>query len=36
LHHDGFIQAMVAGAAGEGKGYEHYGPRAYTQWILPE
>jgi hypothetical protein len=31
-----FIHAMVAGAVDEHKGYEYLGPRAYTQWILPE
>ena len=32
----GFINAMITGTADEHKGYEYLGPRAYTQWILPE
>jgi hypothetical protein len=36
VERNGFIHAMVAGTADEGKGYEYFGPRAYTQWILSE
>jgi hypothetical protein len=36
VERNGFIHAMVTGAADEGKGYEYFGPRAYTQWILAE
>ncbi|HEV7924804.1 MAG TPA: hypothetical protein VGR14_05585 [Verrucomicrobiae bacterium] len=35
VERNGFIHAMVAGTADESKGYEYYGARAYTQWILP-
>lgn len=30
---NGFIHAMVSGTALEGKGYEYFGPRAFTRWI---
>jgi hypothetical protein len=30
------MQAMDASTADKGKGYKYYGPRAYSQWILPE
>jgi hypothetical protein len=36
VERNGFIHCMVAGTAGEGKGYEYYGARAYAQWILAE
>jgi hypothetical protein len=36
VERNGFIHAMVAGTADEGKGYDYYGQRAYGQWILDE
>ena len=36
VERNGFIHCMVAGTAEEGKGYEYFGARAYTQWILGE
>jgi hypothetical protein len=36
VERNGFIHCMVAGTVEEGKGYEYFGPRAYTQWIFPE
>jgi hypothetical protein len=36
VERNGFIHAMVSGTADEGCGYEYFGPRAYTQWILSE
>jgi hypothetical protein len=33
---NGFIQSMVSGTPNEGKGYEYFGPRAYTRWIQAE
>jgi len=36
VERNGFIHAMVAGTADEGRGYEYFGPRAYAQWILSE
>jgi hypothetical protein len=36
VERNGFIHAMVAGTADDGEGYEYFGPRAYTQWILVE
>lgn len=35
VERNGFIQAMLAGTSGEGRGYEYFGPRAYTNWISP-
>jgi hypothetical protein len=31
---NGFIQAMVSGTTNEGRGYQYFGPRAYTNWII--
>jgi pimeloyl-ACP methyl ester carboxylesterase len=36
VERNGFIHAMVAGTSDEGRSYEYFGPRAYTQWILAE
>jgi hypothetical protein len=36
VERNGFIHAMVAGTSDENRGYEYFGPRAYTQWILSE
>jgi hypothetical protein len=36
VERNGFIHSMVSGTAYEGKGYEYFGPRAYSPWILPE
>jgi hypothetical protein len=33
VERNGFIQALLAGTADEGKGYEYFGERAYTNWI---
>ena len=35
VQHNGFIQAILAGTAQEGRGYEYFGPEAYTNWIAP-
>jgi hypothetical protein len=36
VERNGFIHAMVAGTEAEGEGYEYFGPRAYTRWIVDE
>ena len=36
VERNGFIHAMVAGTPDESNGYEYFGERAYTKWILPE
>jgi len=33
VERNGFIHSMVSGTACEGKGYEYFGPRAYSKWI---
>ncbi len=33
VERNGFIHSMVSGTPNEGKGYEYFGPRAYTKWI---
>ena len=33
VERNGFIHALVSGTADEGKGYEYFGERAYTEWI---
>jgi hypothetical protein len=33
---NGFIHSMVSGTPNEGKGYEYFGPRAYSRWIQPD
>jgi hypothetical protein len=33
VERNGFIQALLSGTADEGKGYEYFGERAYTNWI---
>lgn len=33
---NGFIHAMLAGTANEGKGYQYFGERAYGEWIDAE
>ena len=35
VERNGFIQAMLSGAADEGRGYEYFGGRAYSRWIRP-
>ena len=32
---NGFIQAMLSGTPWEGKGYEYFGTRCYSNWIAP-
>ena len=36
VERNGFIQSLLNGTGGEGKGYAYFGPRAYEQWILAE
>jgi hypothetical protein len=36
VERNGFIHCMVSGTPDEGKGYEYFGPRAYSNWIQPE
>jgi hypothetical protein len=36
VERNGFIHSMVSGTPEEGKGYEYFGPRAYSKWIQPE
>jgi hypothetical protein len=36
VERNGFIHSMVSGTPNEGKGYEYFGPRAYSNWIQPE
>jgi hypothetical protein len=36
VERNGFIHALLTGTPLEGRGYEYFGPRAYTQWILSE
>ncbi len=36
VERNGFIHSMVSGTPDEGKGYEYFGPRAYSKWIQPE
>lgn len=36
VERNGFIQALLAGTAEEGKGYEYFGARAYAAWIEPD
>ncbi|MBI4324221.1 MAG: hypothetical protein HY674_03065 [Chloroflexi bacterium] len=36
VERNGFIHAMLAGTPDESNGYEYFGERAYTKWILPE
>jgi hypothetical protein len=33
VERNGFIHSMVSGTHNEGKGYEYFGPRAYSKWI---
>jgi len=35
VQRNGFIQAVLAGTAQEGRGFEYFGPEAYTNWISP-
>ncbi len=35
VERNGFIHSMVCGTPNEGKGYEYFGPRAYSKWIRP-
>jgi hypothetical protein len=35
VERNGFIHSMVSGTPNEGKGYEYFGPRAYSKWIQP-
>jgi hypothetical protein len=30
---NGFIHSMVSGTTNEGRGYQYFGPRAYSKWI---
>ena len=36
VERNGFIHAMLTGTPCEGRGYEYFGERAYSKWILPE
>jgi len=36
VERNGFIHSMVTGTSNEGKGYEYFGPRAYSKWIQPD
>jgi hypothetical protein len=36
VERNGFIHSMVSGTPEEGKGYEYFGPRAYSKWIQAE
>jgi hypothetical protein len=36
VERNGFIHSMVSGTPSEGKGYEYFGARAYSEWIQPE
>jgi hypothetical protein len=35
VERNGFIHSVVSGTPNEGKGYEYFGPRAYSKWIQP-
>jgi len=35
VERNGFIHSMVSGTPNEGRGYEYFGPRAYSKWIQP-
>jgi hypothetical protein len=35
VERNGFIHSLVSGTPNEGRGYEYFGPRAYTKWIQP-
>ena len=34
VERNGFIHAMLSGTPNEAKGYDYFGERAYTKWIL--
>jgi len=36
VERNGFIHCMVSGTTNEGKGYEYFGPRAYSKYIQAE
>ena len=36
VERNGFIHSIVSGTTNEGKGYEYFGPRAYSAWIRAE
>ncbi len=36
VERNGFIHAMVMGTPLENRGYEYFGERAYTNWIMPD
>ncbi|HOX56691.1 MAG TPA: hypothetical protein PLC99_07350 [Verrucomicrobiota bacterium] len=36
VERNGFIHSMVSGTTNEGKGYQYFGPRAYSPWIRAE
>jgi len=36
VERNGFIHAMLIGTPFEGRGYEYFGPRAYSEWIETE
>lgn len=36
VERNGFIHSVISGTTNEGKGYEYFGPRAYSQWIRAE
>lgn len=33
VERNGFIQALLSGTPGEGKGYDYFGERAYEEWV---
>jgi hypothetical protein len=36
VERNGFIHCMLSGTANERQGYEYFGPRAYSEWIMSE
>ena len=36
VERNGFIHCIVSGTTNEAKGYDYFGPRAYSPWILSE
>jgi hypothetical protein len=36
VERNGFIHSLLSGTPQENKGYEYFGPRAYTNWIQPD
>ena len=36
VERNGFIQSLLSGSPRESRGYEYFGPRAYSKWIQKE